>query len=110
MTYGVILQLLGLMAGAIICSSAVPRVREIWRNPQVAAGESLTRNARIVGGNVLWVVYGVLMGTPAITIMCGISVVLNGVILFATLRAKRQPPTNRPTMALHGHTHRKALT
>jgi uncharacterized protein with PQ loop repeat len=89
----IFLQLLGVAAGAIVCISAIPRVKEIWRNPRVAAGESVARNARLVTGNALWVVYGVLMGAPAIVVMCAISVVLNGVILWATFHAKRQPPT-----------------
>jgi hypothetical protein len=88
-----LLQFLGLTAGAIVYGAALPRLMSIVADPHKAAGESPFRNALIVLGNLLWIVYGVFMSAPAIVVMCAISVVLNGVILWATFHAKRQPPT-----------------
>jgi uncharacterized protein with PQ loop repeat len=88
----ILVQLLGLAAGAIVCISALPRVKEIWRDPKVAAGESVKRNMCLVAGNVLWVIYGTLMGAPAIAIMCAISAILNGIILWATFHANGSRP------------------
>lgn len=83
------IQVLGLTAGSIVCVSALPRVREIWRDPTVAARESVPRNVRLVAGNMLWVAYGAFADAPAIIVMCAISALLNGIILRATVQANR---------------------
>jgi folate-dependent phosphoribosylglycinamide formyltransferase PurN len=53
------LEAVGFLAGAIITSAAMPRVLDILRDPGAARGESYARNAMLVLGNLIWVVYGV---------------------------------------------------
>ena len=77
----------GFFAGTIIACSALPRVIDIVRDPRVAKNESYSRNAMLVLGNAIWVVYGISGGLLPTACMCGLSGVLNGVILVAAFRA-----------------------
>jgi uncharacterized protein with PQ loop repeat len=83
-------ELIGFAAGTIVTSAALPRLRDIMRNHDVALGESLARNALIAGGNFIWVIYGVLQNAHAVTVMCGLSTVLNGMILVSIGLARRR--------------------
>jgi uncharacterized protein with PQ loop repeat len=82
-------QLLGFVAGAVISISALPRVWEIVRDHRIAAAEPISRNAMLVSGNALWVIYGVETSAVAVAVMCGIAGVLNGLVLAFAISARR---------------------
>ena len=83
-------EMIGFVAGAIVTSAALPRVRDILRNHDVALNESLPRNAMLAGGNLIWVVYGVLQDVLAVAVMCGLSTTFNGAIMVSVLLARRR--------------------
>jgi uncharacterized protein with PQ loop repeat len=89
----VLVEAIGFLAGGFVTSAAMPRVIDIIRDHDAARGESLARNAMLVTGNLIWVVYGVASSTLAIVVMCAITASLNATILFATFRARRRKPT-----------------
>ncbi len=89
-----ILNGLALTAGTLVMSAALPRVRDILRDPARAASESLSRNALIVAGNLLWVVYAILSALPVIGLMCGIAAGLNAIILVTCAQARRYDRTD----------------
>jgi uncharacterized protein with PQ loop repeat len=83
------ISLLGTAAGMMVTCAALPRVWSILRDPDRARGESAARNAMIVVGNAMWVLYGLLAGAPVIAIMCAVAAGLNGLILAASVRGAR---------------------
>jgi uncharacterized protein with PQ loop repeat len=82
-------EALGMVAGGFVTCAAMPRVLNILREPERALGESIPRNAMLVAGNLLWVVYGCVAPAPVIALMCAVAGVLNGLILAAAIRAAR---------------------
>jgi uncharacterized protein with PQ loop repeat len=82
-------QLLGFCAGAIISTSALPRVWGIVRNPRLAAAEPISRNSMLALGNLLWVIYGIETAALAVAVMCAIAGVLNGLVLAFAIAARR---------------------
>jgi uncharacterized protein with PQ loop repeat len=83
-------QGIGFLAGGIITAAAMPRVIDIIRDASRAKGESYARNALLVIGNLIWVGYGIAGDAIAISVMCGLSGMLNGAILVAAIRANRR--------------------
>lgn len=79
----------GFFAGTIIACSALPRVIDIVRDSKAAKNESYARNAMMVLGNSIWVVYGISGELLATACMCTLSALLNGTILVAAVRANR---------------------
>jgi uncharacterized protein with PQ loop repeat len=87
-----LLEAIGFLAGGIVTSAAIPRVLDIIRDHDAARGESLARNALLVTGTLIWVIYGVASSAVAIAVMCTVTASLNGTILVATYRARRRRP------------------
>lgn len=83
-------ELLGFVAGTIISVSALPRIIQCMRNATLARAESLSRNGMISFGNVLWIVYGLLVGSVALTTMSVVATALNGTIMVLAIRARRE--------------------
>jgi len=74
-------QALGFLAGGLIMCAALPQIMRNIRHPQTAAQQSIWRNVLFVVGNLVWVFYGIRMDAAAISVMCGINVVMNGIIV-----------------------------
>lgn len=85
-----LMDAIGFTAGLIVTTAALPRVIDIIRNRDAALGESYARNAMLVTGNLVWVVYGVAAGVVPLTVMCVLTAALNGAILLATALARRR--------------------
>jgi uncharacterized protein with PQ loop repeat len=83
-------EMLGFAAGAIVTSAALPRVLDILRDHDVALKESYARNALLVSGNLIWVVYGILQDAIAVAFMCALSALFNGAILASISLARRR--------------------
>jgi uncharacterized protein with PQ loop repeat len=83
-------EMIGLVAGSIVTAAALPRVRDILRNQDVALNESLSRDLMITGGNLIWVIYGILQDALAVAVMCGLSTLFNGAIVMSILLARRR--------------------
>ena len=92
----ILLEGVGFLAGSIVTSAAMPRVIDIVRDTSKARGESRARNAMLVLGNLIWVGYGIAGDAVAIAVMCGLSSLLNGIILAAAIRSNRHPFVRAP--------------
>ncbi|NKB59026.1 MAG: hypothetical protein GKS00_22085 [Alphaproteobacteria bacterium] len=79
------IEILGFIAGIVICISAAPQIRALLRNPAGAKFESISRNILIVAGNLLWLVYGILTSSLSIAVMCAVGVLLNTLVLHFAL-------------------------
>jgi hypothetical protein len=44
----------------------------------------------ITGGNLIWVIYGILQDALAVAVMCGLSTLFNGAIVVSILLARRR--------------------
>jgi uncharacterized protein with PQ loop repeat len=86
----IIQESIGFLAGAVVTAAALPRVVDILRNHDVALNESYARNAMLVIGNMIWIVYGITGEALAVTVMCGLSASLNGMILVSIFLARRR--------------------
>jgi uncharacterized protein with PQ loop repeat len=83
-------EMIGFVAGSIVTAAALPRVRDILRNRDMALNESLARDLMITGGNFIWVIYGFLQDAVAVAVMCGLSTLFNGAIVASILLARRR--------------------
>ena len=81
-------EAIGFVAGTIISVSALPQIFGCLKDPEKARAQSVVRNGMISVGNVLWVVYGLLVQSTSMTTMSVIALVLNAIILFLAVRAR----------------------
>ena len=82
------LELLGFAAGATNLCSSVPQLAANLRTPALAKGQSTARNCLQCGGNMLWLAYGGLAGSLAMTTFAGLGAAMALGLVFQTLRAK----------------------
>lgn len=73
------LQMISLVAGALVASSSVPAVVDSLRRPVVDGWFQIARNGAATLGNWAWTAFGLQTGHVAIAIFCGLS----GVLLMA---------------------------
>lgn len=77
MSWAVVANAVGLIAGTLLLASGLPLLREQLRRPHGGtAGERQSRLMMAIG-NGLWVVAGVLGGLPAVSLMCSINTLIN---------------------------------
>jgi MtN3 and saliva related transmembrane protein len=76
---------LGLVAGSLTTASFLPQVTKLLREKQ-AVGVSLGMYSAFTLGIALWLIYGLLLGRPAIIIPNAITLVLACAILGLKLR------------------------
>ena len=94
--FTVSIEVLGLIAGTIIMTSAIPQLVANIRDAADVASQSLGRNIALVAGNALWVVYGAMKGAPSIAMMCAIAALLNGGVAVQVFRSRRRSTTSDP--------------
>jgi MtN3 and saliva related transmembrane protein len=70
----------GTAAGLFSMASFVPQLIKIWREKK-AEGVSLNTYLATVTGFVLWIVYGVMLGSWPIAVSNGVNLVLSGAVL-----------------------------
>ena len=89
-----LLPLIGWMAGAIIAIAAIPklwnRITAVNQRDTINTGD-LIRDSMIVGGNLLWILFGYFNSLPMIVLFCGVNAILTGVLVAMNLKyvAKR---------------------
>ena len=76
------------MAGATTLCSSVPQLLANLRTPELARAQSAARNCLQCGGNLLWLVYGGLVGSIAMTTFAGLGCAMAAILCVQTLRAK----------------------
>lgn len=82
------IEILGFVAGATNLFSSVPQLLANLRNPQLARGQSLSRNCFQCAGNALWMLYGVSVGSISMTTFATLGCTMAAGLIFQTLRAK----------------------
>ncbi|GGF03453.1 sugar transporter SemiSWEET [Aliidongia dinghuensis] len=78
-------ELLGLVAGLLTTASFLPQVVKVLREKNTA-GISLGMYAAFTVGVALWLVYGLLLGRPAIIVPNLVTLLLAGLVLVLKLR------------------------
>ena len=84
------IELVGMIAGCLTTLAYVPQVVKVWRSRSardISLGMFLLMNA----GILLWLVYGLLIGSPGLIAANGITLGLTVAVLVAKLRFDRLP-------------------
>jgi MtN3 and saliva related transmembrane protein len=84
------IELVGLIAGALTTLAYVPQVVKVWRSRSardISLGMFLLMNA----GILLWLVYGLMIGSPGLIVANGITLGLTAAVLVAKLKFDRSP-------------------
>ncbi|WP_285906923.1 SemiSWEET family sugar transporter [Pseudodesulfovibrio pelocollis] len=92
-----IVEIIGIVAGCCTTASFVPQVIRTWRTRSVA-DISLRMYLLLCLGVSLWLVYGALIGSPAVLLANAATLLLAAAILGMKLvfgRAKGRPPGPR---------------
>ncbi len=85
-------SLISFLAGGLVATAGVPRVLE--RITELRAGRAkfgkgdLWRDSLVALGNALWVLFGLITGHFAITLFCGIQVLLMIILVTLNFRAR----------------------
>ncbi|MFC3677951.1 SemiSWEET family sugar transporter [Ferrovibrio xuzhouensis] len=84
------IELVGMIAGGLTTLAYVPQVVKVWRSRSardISLGMFLLMNA----GILLWLVYGLLIGSPGLIAANGVTLGLTVAVLVAKLRFDRLP-------------------
>lgn len=81
------IELLGFVAGLTNLASSVPQLIANLKNPINASKQSPSRNACQCAGNTLWLVYGISVGSIAMTVFSSLGSVMAALLLWQVLRA-----------------------
>lgn len=91
------IEILGLIAGALTTLAYVPQVVKVWRSRSardISLGMFLLMNI----GIALWLVYGMLIGSPGLIAANVVTLCLTAAVLVAKLKFDR-PNANAGTAA-----------
>ena len=79
------IELIGIVAGLLTTVAYVPQVLKTWRTQQ-AGDLSLPMLQLLNTGIVLWLLYGLLLGSPGLIAANAVTLALAGSILWVKLR------------------------
>ena len=79
------IEWIGVVAGVMTTGAFVPQVMQTWRT-QSARDFALPMLLLLVGGVVLWLIYGVAIGSAGLIVANGVTLPLAGFILWVKLR------------------------
>lgn len=80
------LELLGFVAGATNLISSVPQLIANIRNPSLVRGQSAARNCLQLSANLLWLAYGIQVGSVSMTTFAGLGAAMAGLLALQTWR------------------------
>jgi MtN3 and saliva related transmembrane protein len=78
-------ELLGILAGAVVALGYVPQVVRVWRLKS-AREISLPFTVLVLCGIVCWLIYGVSLGLTSVTLWNSVNIVLLSMLLVAKLK------------------------
>lgn len=81
------IEIIGLVAACLTTASFVPQVYKIWKTKS-ADGVSLTMFSMFLLGVILWLIYGILLGSVSMTIANIITAVLATIIIYYKVKLK----------------------
>jgi len=76
---------LGAIAASLTTTSFIPQVWQVWRSRHTK-DISLGMYAIFTGGVIMWLLYGIMLGSWPIIIANGITALLAGTVLLMKLR------------------------
>ncbi len=79
------LEILGFVAGVTNLTSSVPQLYANLCNPGFASQQSAARNCLQCAGNVLWLAYGLQMGSTSMTTFALLGALMAGTLALQTL-------------------------
>ena len=79
------IEWIGVVAGVMTTGAFVPQVMQTWRT-QSARDFALPMLLLLVGGVVLWLIYGVAIDSAGLIVANGVTLPLAGFILWVKLR------------------------
>jgi MtN3 and saliva related transmembrane protein len=83
-------ELIGMIAGSLTTLAYVPQVVKVWRSRSardISLGMFLLMNA----GILLWLIYGLLIGSPGLIAANAVTLGLTAAVLVAKLKFDRSP-------------------
>lgn len=83
------IEAVGIVAGCLTTLAYLPQVIQVWRS-RSARDVSLGMFALMVVGLVLWLGYGLLIGSVSLILANAVTLVLAGLVLIGKLRFDKQ--------------------
>jgi MtN3 and saliva related transmembrane protein len=83
-------EAIGMVGACLTTFSFLPQAIRIWRT-RSARDVSLVMYVMMTSGSVMWLIYGLLLGSPSLIFSNGIGVVMTGSVLALKLRDMMQP-------------------
>lgn len=87
-------EIFGLVAGALTTGGFIPQVFRVFRMRR-AYEISFPFTILFLAGVILWLIYGILIGSFPIILWNLLSACLGGMLFFAKLRWGFKPPSSR---------------
>ena len=78
-------ELIGFLAGVLVAAALLPQVIKSWKTKStkdISLGWSITS----ITGQIMWLVYGVLVSSPSLVIMSAVTLVMALSVLYLKLR------------------------
>ena len=82
-------ELIGYLAGLVMLSSSLPQLVVNFRDPSLAASQSGGRNLLQALGNLMWLIYAILVGAQPMIVFAGLGFVLASWLLLQVLMSNR---------------------
>lgn len=79
------IEAVGIAAGCLTTLAYLPQVIQVWRS-RSARDVSLGMFVLMVAGLVLWLGYGLLIGSPSLILANAVTLLLAGLVLIGKLR------------------------
>ena len=83
-------EAIGLVGACLTTFSFLPQAIRIWRT-RSARDVSLVMYVMMTSGSVMWLIYGLLLGSPSLIFSNGVGVVMTGSVLALKLRDMLRP-------------------
>ncbi|HVY98224.1 MAG TPA: SemiSWEET transporter [Dongiaceae bacterium] len=83
-------EAIGLIGACLTTFSFLPQAIRIWRT-RSARDVSLVMYVMMTTGSVMWLIYGLLIGSPALIVSNGVGVVMVGSVLALKLQDMLRP-------------------
>lgn len=78
-------EIIGFLAGVLVAAALLPQVLKSWKTKStkdISLGWSVTS----ITGQIMWLVYGVLLSSPSLVIMSAVTLVMALSVLYLKLR------------------------
>ena len=81
------IEIVGLMAACFTTGSFLPQVYKIWKYKR-SDGVSLSMYLFMITGVILWIIYGLFIGSISVTIANFIAAIFQSIIIYSKLKLK----------------------